>query len=140
MIDTKTCLIAAALLLAAFPAGAQTDNPDKAPPPAPAASASGTVIPVVGRSVHDAEGNDVGRLWDVLVDTQGVPHMAVIDYGGVLGVGKRKIAVPWPALNFGATPSDPLTLSLTREQMGAIPDFQYSGGADAATGGAGGSK
>jgi len=89
----------------------------------------GTLTPVVGRHVRDPEGNDVGRIWDVLIDSQGEPRAAVIDYGGVLGIGKRKVAVAWPALKFGmSNANDDVTLALTREQMGDIPDYHYAAG------------
>ena len=87
------------------------------------------MTPVVGRHVRDPEGNDIGRIWDVLIDARGEPYAAVVDYGGVLGIGKRKVAVAWSALKFGMnSANDDVTLALTREQMGAIPDYQYAPG------------
>jgi hypothetical protein len=118
-------------LLAVLPAVAQTENPASVPatPPALVSAPEGSLTPVVGRYVRDAEGTDVGRVWDVLVDDHGIPRAAVIDYGGVLGIGRRKVAVDWSALKFGMThSSDDVTMALTKEQMGAIPDFQYSPG------------
>jgi hypothetical protein len=142
MLHDKAWLLAIAVLLSAAPASAETDNsqaPAATAPPALATAPQGTLTPVVGRHIRDADGNDVGRVWDVLVDADGNPHAAVIDYGGVLGVGKRKVAVAWSALKFGmSNSSDDVTLSLTKEQMGAIPDFHYSGG-DATVGSSGGS-
>ena len=35
-----------------------------------------------------------------LVDGQGMARAAIIDFGGFLGVGSRKIAVAWQALHF----------------------------------------
>ncbi len=131
---------AAAVLLAAMPAAAQTDNQAQPATPAPVlvTARQGALAPVVGRFVRDLDGNDVGRVWDVLIDDHGAPRGAVLDYGGVLGIGKRKVAVTWNALKFGMSNSpDDVTVSLTREQMGAIPDFNYGGG-DIAMGGPGG--
>ena len=142
MPQDKAWMLAAVLLLAVGPAAAETDNPTLAstPRPALATAPQGTLTPVVGRHIRDPDGNDVGRVWDVLVDADGNPRAAVIDYGGVLGIGKRKVAVAWPALKFGMTNStDDVTLALTKEQMGAIPDFQYSGG-DATVGTTGASR
>jgi hypothetical protein len=54
----------------------------------------------------------MGRIVDVVVDRTGQVRAAVIDLGGFLGVGSRKIAVDWNALSFpppgekaGALPS-----------------------------------
>jgi PRC-barrel domain protein len=88
--------------------------------------APGQVLGVVGRHVQDADGADAGRLWDVLIDSNGEPRAVVIDYGGVLGVGRRKIAIAWNAVRFtpGAS-ARPIRLMLTRQQMGAVPTFAY---------------
>lgn len=43
---------------------------------------------------------NVGRIVDVLVDDQGQPRAAVVDLGGFLGIGNRRIAVVWRALHF----------------------------------------
>src|ERR1700749_3449274 len=59
-----------------------------------------TAEAILGRSVIDANGESIGRLIDVLVDANGVPEAAVIEFGGFMGVGNRKVAVHWSALRF----------------------------------------
>jgi hypothetical protein len=51
---------------------------------------------------------------------------AVIDFGGFLGVGSRKIVVDWNALHFGhvADKGDSITLELTKEQVIAAPEYK----------------
>jgi hypothetical protein len=51
---------------------------------------------------------------------------AVIDFGGFLGVGSRKIAVAWNALTFPppASGRDVVTLELTRDQVKAAPEYK----------------
>jgi hypothetical protein len=86
----------------------------------------GQVFGIVGRNVTGSDGADAGRLWDVLIDRDGEPRAVVIDYGGVLGVGRRKIAIAWKAVSFA--PDDaahPIRLMLTRRQMGTVPSFAY---------------
>jgi hypothetical protein len=50
----------------------------------------------------------------------------IIDFGGFLGVGNRKIAVDWNALHFAttATKDDQITLDLTRDQAKAAPEYK----------------
>ena len=64
---------------------------------------------VLGHPVVEADGQTVARLIDVLVDPNGQPVAAVLDFGGFMGVGIRKIAVFWSTLRFesgeGAHPS-----------------------------------
>ena len=55
---------------------------------------------ILGKEVLSAKGEDMGRIVDVLFDEKGEPHAAVIDFGGFLGMGTRKIAISWSALAF----------------------------------------
>ena len=48
----------------------------------------------------------MGQIIDVIVKRDGQVRAAVIDFGGFLGVGSRKIAVDWSALSFPAQQRD----------------------------------
>jgi hypothetical protein len=79
---------------------------------------------ILGHMVSDPDGKDIGRLVDVLVGAQGEPQAAVIDFGGFMGVGNRKVAVQWSALHFApGDPKHPLTLELTQDQIKAAPEY-----------------
>jgi hypothetical protein len=67
----------------------------------------------------------MGRIVDVIVDRAGLVRAAVIDFGGFLGDGSRKIVVDWNALHFGrvANKSDSITLELTKDQVTAAPEY-----------------
>jgi hypothetical protein len=62
--------------------------------------------PILGKSVRSSAGEDMGRIVDVIVSREGQIHAAIIDFGGFLGIGIRKIAVDWTALNFAAAVCD----------------------------------
>jgi hypothetical protein len=81
---------------------------------------------VLGRDVRSPTDEDMGHIVDVIVDRAGVVRAAVIDFGGFLGVGSRKIVVDWNALHFGrvADKSDSITLELTKEQVNAAPEYK----------------
>jgi hypothetical protein len=68
----------------------------------------------------------MGRIVDVLVDHTGKVRAAVIDFGGFLGVGSRKIAVDWAALHFPppGKPGTHIALEFTRDQVKAAPEYQ----------------
>src|SRR5262249_60698684 len=53
---------------------------------------------VLGASVHSSSGEDMGHIVQILVDQTGTTRAAVIDFGGFLGVGSRKVVVDWGAL------------------------------------------
>jgi hypothetical protein len=81
---------------------------------------------ILGKNVRSSASEDMGRLVDVVVDRDGQTLAAIIDFGGFLGVGSRKIAVDWKALQF--SPGDPkgntITLALTRDQVKAAPEYK----------------
>src|SRR6478609_8552897 len=81
---------------------------------------------ILGREVRGAADENMGRIVDVIVDRDGMVRAAVIDFGGFLGVGSRKIVVDWNALHFGrvANKSDSITLELTKEQVTAAPEYK----------------
>jgi hypothetical protein len=81
---------------------------------------------ILGRDVRSPANEDMGRIVDVIVDREGAVRAAVIDFGGFLGVGSRKIVVDWNALHVGsvANKRDSITLELTKEQVTAAPEYK----------------
>jgi hypothetical protein len=81
---------------------------------------------VLGKKVHGADGKDVlGSIIDILVDDHGRPRAAIVDFGGFLGVGSRKIAVDWQLMKFHPTdPAVPIVLDLDRKQIQAAPEYK----------------
>ena len=134
----------AALAAATSWAADDTGSPQAArnpplPNTAPAAAAKQTVPPpsvtiigaadahgVLGRDVRSPADEDMGRIVDVIVDRAGLVRAAVIDFGGFLGVGSRKIVVDWNALRFWriGNKSDSITLELTKDQVTAAPEYK----------------
>jgi len=106
--------------------------PPAAPAKEPAPPASVTVIApkeahgVLGREVRSPTDEDMGRIVDVIVDLTGTVRAAVIDFGGFLGVGSRKIVVDWSALHFGRVNNKggSITLELTKAQVAAAPEYK----------------
>jgi hypothetical protein len=129
-------LLCAVLAVSSGAFGEDATNSGKGAQPAPAQQAPATpevtvldnheVEGVLGREVLSATNENMGRIVDVLVDRAGQVRAAIIDFGGFLGVGSRKIAVDWNALHFpppgkaGAR----ITLELTRDQVKAAPEYQ----------------
>ena len=132
-------IIIGAALVTLATAWAQSDRPPQtkgAVPPAtqkePAPPPSVTVIGardahgILGREVRSASNENMGRIVDVIVDRGGGVRAAVIDFGGFLGVGSRKIVVDWNALHFAriANKADSITLELNKEQVTAAPEYK----------------
>ena len=103
-----------------------------------AAQASGQPVPsvtvigtrqgtnILGRQVRSKADENIGRIVDVIVDRSGQVRAAVIDFGGFFGVGNRKIAVDWDALDFAADGDkrDFVKLELTRDQIKTAPEYK----------------
>lgn len=106
--------------------GAAPPMKEPAPPPSVTIIGASEARGVLGRDVRSAADEDMGRIVDVIVDRQGTVRAAVIDFGGFLGVGSRKIVVDWNALHFGrvASKGDSVTLELTKEQVVAAPEYK----------------
>ena len=99
---------------------------EPAPPPSVTVIGARDAHGILGREVRSAANENMGRIVDVIVDRGGKVRAAVIDFGGFLGVGSRKIVVDWNALHFGgiANKSDSITLELTKEQVTAAPEYK----------------
>jgi len=90
-----------------------------------------TVLPkddvqgVLGKEVKSSTGEDLGRIVEVLVDQLGQVRAAVIDFGGFLGVGSRKVVVDWATMHFvPANERGQIALDLTRDQIKAAPEYR----------------
>ena len=66
---------------------------EPAPPPSVTVIGAREAHGILGRDVRSAANENMGRVVDVIVDRAGVVRAAVIDFGGFLGVGSRKIVV-----------------------------------------------
>jgi hypothetical protein len=82
---------------------------------------------ILGRGVRSATDENMGRIVDVIVDRAGQVKAAIIDFGGFLGVGSRKMAVAWNALHFPPNDNkkpEKVALELTRDQVRAAPEYK----------------
>jgi hypothetical protein len=139
--DRRTTMVGGTfwILAAAASSAFAADSTDKAEsPPAAAKPAAPPATPevtilnkhevegVLGREVRSATDENMGRIVDVLVDRAGQVRAAIIDFGGFLGVGSRKIAVDWNALHFPppGKAGEHVALELTRDQVKAAPAYQ----------------
>jgi hypothetical protein len=136
---TKTVVTTAFLAVTASGSAISENAPASAPSEPTDRPATATVEPpsvtvlnnhevegILGRQVLGAADENMGRIVDVIVDRSGRVRAAIIDFGGFLGVGSRKIAVEWNALHF-PPPSQAnakITLDLTRDQVKTAAEYQ----------------
>jgi len=86
---------------------------------------AGESVGVLGKKVFAPNGEDLGLITDVIVDRAGQPRAAVIDFGGFLGVGSRKVAVDWSLVSFDTEKRDrAAVLTLSRREIQAAPEYR----------------
>jgi hypothetical protein len=109
------CAIFAVAAAAQQPAPAPSVQPaepeatETTPPVVPAEQvAPAELTGLLGHLVDGASGTELGRIVDLLVDGQGHVRAAVVDVGGFMGVGSRKVAVAWSALRFNTADKGPV--------------------------------
>jgi len=115
--------------VAPVPPAPATPPPAEAPPGSAGTPATvlddQQVVAILGKNVRGREGEDMGRIVDVIVNRSGQVRAAVIDFGGFLGVGSRKVAVDWSALRFEPTGKpDRITVDLTRNSVRLAPEYK----------------
>ena len=117
---------AIAAILLASPAWGQLITKDAALAPSVTVLGSKQAEGILGKEVRSTADEPMGRIVDVIVDRTGRARAVIIDFGGFLGVGNRKIAVDWNALNFAAEGDkrDFIILALTREQVKSAPEYK----------------
>jgi hypothetical protein len=82
---------------------------------------------ILGKEVHSPSGQTMGRIVDLLVDETGQPRAAIIDFGGFLGVGTRKIAIDWHTLRFDEIGTkETVVADLDRDQIKSAPEYKDS--------------
>jgi hypothetical protein len=79
---------------------------------------------VLGIEALSSTGEDMGRIVDIIVDRAGQIRAAIIDFGGFLGVGSRKIAVDWRSLHFEPTKAGAVVVNLTKDQLRVAPVYK----------------
>lgn len=99
---------------------------------------SDTIVPIPGTGTAEVKGarligadlvnstNDkLGDVDEVLVTTDGRVNAVVVAMGGVMGLGERKVVVPWERLRFSSQGRDLVVKTdVSRETLNAMPEYR----------------
>lgn len=77
------------------------------------------VTDLEGKTVQDANGENIGDISDVLVNESGEVIAVLVGVGGFLGIGEKNVAVSMSALEFGPGKTDGLKTQEEMEQESA---------------------
>jgi sporulation protein YlmC with PRC-barrel domain len=82
-----------------------------------------------GMPVMNMRMEELGRIQDIVIDSQGHVPFAVLYHGGYWGMGGKLVAVPFSALGFD-TMGKYLLLNASKEKLDASASFKMSDLAD----------
>lgn len=80
---------------------------------------------LIGADVRNRQGEKIGDIEEVIIDAQGEPALAIVSTGGFLGLGERRHAVPYKALERAPSGTDRV-LDMTKDQLRQAPNFEPS--------------
>ncbi len=108
----STCIISAILLMAPFSHSWGNES----------IKGAYKATALVGKSVKNLEGKDLGQIEELVIATTGEVAYAVLSFGGFLGLGDKLFAVPWTSLAHSPD-GDHLTLDIQPKKLEKAPGF-----------------
>lgn len=130
----STLAIALAASSFALPQSTMAQERGQTAPSAPSgmttpmpADAAGHAIPankLIGADVTNAKREQVGSIDELLINKSGQVQGLVVSVGGFLGVGDRKVVLPWDGLSISRNGDQVVAVaSATKDQLKAMPEY-----------------
>jgi sporulation protein YlmC with PRC-barrel domain len=79
---------------------------------------------LIGATVINPDGEEVGKVKDILFDTSGAATGIVLSVGGILGVGAKNVGLNWEEVDVNQEPADIVRVNYTKAQLEAAPPFK----------------
>jgi sporulation protein YlmC with PRC-barrel domain len=80
-----------------------------------------TIDKLEGMELYGPNGQEIGEVGDVLVDSSAKPVAISAEVGGFLGLGEKDVII---GLDQVAKDGDHLTVAMTKDQIKALPDYK----------------
>ncbi len=77
---------------------------------------------LVGKSVKNLQGEDIGQIEELVIGSNGEVGYAVLSFGGFLGMGDKLFAVPWVSLAHQPD-REYVTLDIQPKKLEKAPGF-----------------
>jgi hypothetical protein len=82
---------------------------------------------LLGSDVMNGSNEKVGKVDDMLVTADGTLTVAILDVGGFLGIGARRVAIPVRQLTLSSSGKPKIVLQgATKEALKSLPEFKYT--------------
>jgi len=83
---------------------------------------------LIGKDVYAPDNQNIGEVGDLVLQEDGKTRAALIDVGGFLGIGEKRVTIPFDQIKMaadGQNASEPrLTVDMTRQQLEQAPEWK----------------
>lgn len=79
------------------------------------------VSDVIGTDIHGAQGEEIGSIEDIVMNRNGNAKAALVDVGGFLGIGAKRVAIPMDRLSL--RDDRVVATAMTKEQIEQLPEY-----------------
>lgn len=125
----KTLIVSVAALALMAPASAMAQNAGKVQFLTQQASTERLASSLVGVSVQNSSGEELGDVNDLILNASGQTTGVVIGVGGFLGIAEKNVAIAYDKMQ--TTKKDNATvivLNATKAELEAAPDYRNADG------------
>jgi sporulation protein YlmC with PRC-barrel domain len=81
------------------------------------------VSQLIGKEVKNMEGEHLGTVRDFVKDSEGRISFVIVAYGGFIGLGEKRVAIPYSALTYNAE-TQHYSCAVSRDRFAAAPEFE----------------
>jgi sporulation protein YlmC with PRC-barrel domain len=108
------------------PGSGTTREPGMTSPSAPSTKGELYASKLIGASVKNAQGENLGRIDELVIDPSDARiTTAVIAVGGVLGLGAKSVAIPWNKVTMGSgSDRDTVVVAMEKEEFEKAPTWE----------------
>jgi sporulation protein YlmC with PRC-barrel domain len=78
---------------------------------------------VIGRTIENADGENVGEVESVVIDQDGNVRYVIVGVGGFLGVGEKDVALEWDDLTISEN-GEKVVTAATKDELTALPEHK----------------
>jgi sporulation protein YlmC with PRC-barrel domain len=79
---------------------------------------------LIGRTIENANGDNVGEIESVVIDQDGKVRYVIAGVGGFLGIGEKNVALEWEDLTISEN-GEKVVTAATKDQLAALPEHKY---------------
>jgi sporulation protein YlmC with PRC-barrel domain len=77
----------------------------------------------IGKDVKNMLGENLGTVRDFISDSEGRISFAIVSHGGFMGMGEKRVAIPYSALTYNEE-KQYFTCAASEDQLANAPEFE----------------